>query len=73
MASLGELFIEIGVLGDIKPLEDTVKKMQEAEKKAARLLKYLQDLNKAETDAEKKLIKQNFVRSIDTFNGGFCR
>jgi len=64
MASLGELIIELGVVGDIKPLQDTLDKMKKAEKQSARLLKYLQDLKNAQTDAERKLIKQNFARSI---------
>lgn len=71
MPSLGELFVELGVVGDVKPLENAISKMKEAVKVIdeeinanKRLLKYLQDLKNARTDSEKTLIKQNFAKEI---------
>lgn len=70
-ASIGELFIQLGVDADIKPLDDAIKKMREVVKgineevKAnKRLLKYLNDINNARTEAQKKIIKENFVKEL---------
>lgn len=71
MASLGELFIELGVVGDVKPLEKAIGTMKEAVKQIdneikanQRLLKYLQDIKNARNDSEKALIKENFANEI---------
>lgn len=71
MPSLGELFIELGVVGDVKPLEKAIRTMKEAVKQIddeinanKRLLKYLQDIKNARNKNEKKLIKENFASEI---------
>lgn len=68
MPSLGELFVELGVVGDVKPLEKAIGTMKEAVKQIdneikanQRLLKYLQDIKNARNASEKALIKENFV------------
>ena len=71
MASLGELFVELGVVGDVKPLEKAIGTMKEAVKQIdneikanQRLLKYLQDIKNARNDGEKAIIKENFAKEI---------
>lgn len=71
MPSLGELFVELGVVGDVKPLEKAIGTMKEAVKQIdneikanQRLLKYLQDIKNARNASEKALIKQNFAKEI---------
>lgn len=71
MASLGELFVELGVVGDVKPLEKALGTMKEAVKQIdkeiaanKRLLRYKNDLAKATSESEKKIIKENFVKEI---------
>lgn len=71
MPSLGELFIELGVAGDVKPLEKAIGTMKEAVKQIdneikanQRLLKYLQDIKNARTAGEKATIKENFTNEI---------
>lgn len=71
MPSLGELFIELGVVGDVKPLEKAIGTMKEAVKQIdnqvkanQRLLKYLQDIKNARNASEKALIKENFANEI---------
>lgn len=71
MPSLGELFVELGVVGDVKPLEKAIKTMKEAVKQIddeikanQRLLKYLQDIKNARNASEKALIKENFANEI---------
>ena len=71
MPSLGELFVELGVVGDVKPLEKAIGTMKEAVKQIdneikanQRLLKYLQDIKNARNKNEKKLIKENFASEI---------
>ena len=71
MASLGELFVELGVVGDVKPLEkaldtmkDTVKQIDKEIEANKRLLHYRQDLANATTEFKKKTIKENFAKEI---------
>ncbi len=71
MASLGELFVELGVVGDVKPLEKAIGTMKEAVKQIndeiaanKRLLKYLQDIKNARNNNEKAVIKENFAKEI---------
>lgn len=71
MASLGELFIELGVVGDVKPLEKALETQKEAirqiEKEISaskRLEQYKKDLAAATTQNEKKVIKENFAKEI---------
>lgn len=71
MPSIGELFVELGVVGDVKPLEKAIGTMKEAVKQIdneikanQRLLKYLQDIKNARNASEKALIKQNFAKEI---------
>ena len=71
MPSLGELFVELGVVGDVKPLEKAIGTMKEAVKQIdneikanQRLLKYLQDIKSARTAGEKATIKENFTKEI---------
>lgn len=71
MASLGELFIELGVVGDVKPLEKALSTMKKATKEmelqynaAKRLAKYLDDIKKAQTEKEKADIKKRFEIAV---------
>lgn len=71
MASLGELFIELGVVGDVKPLEKAIKATKEMVKqidneikKNQTLLKYLQDIKNARSASEKSIIKENFANEV---------
>lgn len=68
MPSIGELFIQLGVVGDVKPLEKAIGTMKEAVKQIdnqinanQRLLKYLQDIKTTRTAGEKAIIKENFA------------
>lgn len=65
---LGELFIELGITGDIKPLKQALSGMNAASIKAKLLTKYLRDLKKAKTAEEKATIKSNFAQKINTLN-----
>ena len=65
---LGELFIELGITGDIKPLKQALSGMDKASIKAKLLKKYLADLKKAKTEEEKATIKSNFAQKINTLN-----
>lgn len=65
---IGELFIQLGVKGDTKELDKSIKQMEEAQKKNKELLKYRQDLAKATTQSEKALIKKNFADKIQLEN-----
>ena len=61
---LGELFIELGITGDIKPLKQALSGMDAAQTKSKLLTKYLKDLKNATTDEEKALIKSNFAQKV---------
>ena len=65
---LGEFFIQLGVKGDTKELDKTIKQLEEAEKQSSRLIKYRKDLAKATTEQEKALIKKNFADKIGLEN-----
>ena len=65
---LGELFIELGITGDIKPLKKALSGMDAANIKSKLLTKYLKDLKNATTAEEKALVKQNFAQKINTLN-----
>lgn len=65
---LGELFIQLGVKGDTKELDKSIKQMEEAQKKNKELLKYRQDLAKATTQSEKALVKKNFADKVQLEN-----
>lgn len=57
--NLGEFIIKIGTQGDVKALDEAIKKMTEAEKKTRKQIKVMQDLAKATSDEEKALIQKN--------------
>lgn len=65
---LGELFIQLGVKGDTKELDKTIKQMEEAEKRSNALVKYRKDLAKATNENEKALVKKNFADKIQLEN-----
>jgi hypothetical protein len=65
---IGELFIQLGIKGDTKELDKSIKQMEEAQKKSKDLLKYRQDLAKAEMQSEKALVKKNFADKIQLEN-----
>lgn len=65
---IGEFFIQLGVKGDTKELDKSIKQMEEAQKRNKDLLKYRQDLAKAETQSEKALVKKNFADKIQLEN-----
>lgn len=69
--NLGELFIELGVVGDVKPLQNALKTLRDSVKEidnqtlaTKRLIKYRQDLAKSSTNEEKKLIKDAFINDV---------
>lgn len=71
MPSIGELFVEIGTIGDSKELKQFVENAKEAVKQIdkqiqgnKRLLQYLKDLKEAQTQGEKALVKENFANEI---------
>ena len=71
MPSIGELFVEIGTIGDSKELKQFVENTKEAVKQIdkqiqgnKRLLQYLKDLKEAQTQGEKALVKENFANEI---------
>ena len=61
---LGELFIELGVTGDIRPLKKALSGMDAASIKAKLLKKYLTDLKNATTAEEKAIVKKNFAQKV---------
>ena len=65
---LGEFFIQLGVKGDTKELDKTIKQLEEAEKQSSRLIKYRKDLAKATNEQEKALIKKNFADKVSLEN-----
>lgn len=65
---VGELFIQLGVKGDTKELDKSIKQMEQAQKLSKDLLKYRQDLAKAENESEKALVKKNFADKIQLEN-----
>lgn len=62
---LGELFIELGITGDIRPLKKALSGMDAASVKAKLLKKYLQDLKNATSAEEKTLVKRNFAQKVN--------
>ena len=62
---LGELFIELGIVGDIKPLKQALSGMDAATAKQNLLIKYKKDLAKATNDEERALVKKNFAQKIN--------
>ena len=66
--NLGELFIKLGVKGDTKELDKSIKQMEEAEKRSKELIKYRKELSKATSESEKALIKKNFADKIQLEN-----
>lgn len=71
MPSIGELFVEIGTIGDSKELKQFVENTKEAVKQIdkqiqgnKRLLQYLKDLKEAQTQGEKAIVKENFANEI---------
>lgn len=71
MPSIGELFVQLGVVGDVEPLKKAIGTMKEAVKQIdneikanQRLLKYLQDIKNARNASEKALIRENFANEI---------
>lgn len=65
---VGELFIQLGVKGDTKELDKSIKQMEQAQKRSKDLLKYRQDLAKAENESQKALVKKNFADKIQLEN-----
>lgn len=65
---IGELFIQLGVKGDTKELDKSIKQMEEAQKRSKDILKYRQELAKAQTQNEKALVKKNFADKIQLEN-----
>lgn len=61
---LADFFVQLGVQGDTKELDKTIKQLEEAERQSSRLIKYRKDLAKATTDEEKALIKKNFADKV---------
>lgn len=65
---LADFFVQLGVKGDTKELDKTIKQLEEAERKSSQLIKYRKDLAKAATDEEKALVKKNFADKINLEN-----
>lgn len=75
MGSLGELFVQLAFEGDtskanefINKTKQIIKLSDEQIKKNKLLIQYLKDLKEAQTDAQKKLIKDNFAKEIKKLN-----
>ncbi len=71
MASLGELFIELGVVGDTKELDkalntmkETIKAVDKQIQQSQRLRRYREELAKATTKSEKNAIKNEFALEV---------
>lgn len=71
MASLGELFIELGVVGDTKELDkalntmkETIKAVDKQIQQSERLRRYHEELAKATTKGEKDAIKNEFALTV---------
>lgn len=60
---LGEFFIQLGVKGDTKELDKTIKQLEEAERATKRQIKFQKDLEKATTDEQKALIRKNYYQN----------
>ncbi len=65
---LADFFVQLGVKGNTKELDKTIKQLEEAERKSSQLIKYRKDLAKATTDEEKALIKKNFADKVNLEN-----
>lgn len=71
MASLGELFIELGVIGNTKELDkalntmkETIKAVDKQIQQSKRLRRYREELAKATTKGEKDAIKNEFALTV---------
>lgn len=67
--NLGELFIELGVVGDVKPLKEALKTLKQTESVANRdiklnqlKLKLIKDVTNATTKEEKSLLSATYVQ-----------
>ena len=60
---LGEFFIQLGVKGDTKELDKTIKQLEEAEKATRRQIKFQKDLEKATSEEQKALIRKNYYQN----------
>ena len=60
---LGEIFIQLGVKGDTKELDKTIKQLEEAERATKRQIKFQKDLEKATSEEQKALIRKNYYQN----------
>ena len=60
---LGEFFIQLGVQGDTKELDKTIKQLEEAERATKRQIKFQKDLAKATSEEQKALIRKNYYQN----------
>lgn len=60
---LGEFFVQLGVKGDTKELDKTIKQLEEAERATKRQIKFQQDLAKATSEEQKALIRKNYYQN----------
>lgn len=65
---LADFFIQLGVIGDTKELDKTIKQMETASKRTKDIIKYRKELAKATTDEERAQIKKNFADKIKIEN-----
>lgn len=65
---IADFFINLGVVGDTKELDKTIKQMETASKRAKDIIRYRKELAKATTDEEKAQIKKNFADKIKIEN-----
>lgn len=60
---LADFFIQLGVKGDTKELDKTIKQLEEAERATKRQIKFQQDLAKATSEEQKALIRKNYYQN----------
>lgn len=60
--NVGEFFIQLGINSDTKELKQTIKDLEDAERKTARLIKREKELEKATSEEQKALIKKNYAQ-----------
>ena len=51
--NVGEFFIQLGINSDTKELKQTIKELEDAERKTARLIKREKELEKATSEEQK--------------------
>ena len=61
---LADFFVKLGVVGDTKELDKTIKQMEKTTARTKEITKYRKELAKATTAEEKALVKKNFADKV---------